>query len=94
MLDPYAVIKTVHLTEKSESMQEEYNKYTFKVAKKANKQMIADAITQLFDVEVVSIRTMNYEGKRKRMRTMVKGKRADWKKAIVTLKPEDTIELF
>jgi large subunit ribosomal protein L23 len=94
MLDPYTVIRTVHLTEKSESQTEEYNKYTFRVATGANKAMIADSIKQLFDVDVVSVRTLNYSGKKKRMRSAVKGKRADWKKAIVTLKAEDTIELF
>ena len=69
-------------------------KYTFEVAPTATKIDIKIAIEQLFKVEVAKVNTMNYLGKEKRMGVHV-GKRADWKKAIVTLKPESkAIEFF
>ena len=69
-------------------------KYTFEVAKTATKIDIKIAVEQIFGVEVASVNTMNNMGKTKRMGVHV-GKRADWKKAIVTLKPDSkTIEFF
>ncbi len=69
-------------------------KYTFEVAPTATKIDIKIAVEQLFKVEVAKVNTMNYLGKTKRMGVHV-GKRADWKKAIVTLKPESkAIEFF
>ncbi len=69
-------------------------KYTFEVAPTATKIDIKIAVEQLFKVEVAKVNTMNYLGKEKRMGVHV-GKRADWKKAIVTLKPESkAIEFF
>lgn len=59
-------------------------KYAFKVMKNANKYQIKDAIEELFEVKVSSVKTMNYSGKLKRM-GRTEGKRPDWKKAIVTL---------
>ena len=69
-------------------------KYTFEVAPTATKVDIKIAVEQLFKVEVAKVNTMNYLGKNKRMGVHL-GKRADWKKAIVTLKPESkAIEFF
>ena len=69
-------------------------KYTFEVAPTATKIDIKIAVEQLFKVEVAKVNTMNYLGKNKRMGVHF-GKRADWKKAIVTLKPESkAIEFF
>ncbi len=69
-------------------------KYTFEVAPTATKIDIKIAVEQLFKVEVAKVNTMNYLGKNKRMGVHL-GKRADWKKAIVTLKPESkAIEFF
>lgn len=59
-------------------------KYAFKVMKNANKYQIKDAVEELFEVKVSSVKTMNYSGKLKRM-GRTEGKRPDWKKAIVTL---------
>ncbi len=59
-------------------------KYAFKVMKNANKYQIKDAVEELFEVKVSSVKTMNYNGKLKRM-GRTEGKRPDWKKAIVTL---------
>lgn len=69
-------------------------KYTFKVAKTANKVEIAKAVEQLFGVKVAKVNTVNVKGKMKRMGRSV-GYRPDWKKAIVTLaEGEKTIEFF
>ncbi len=90
----YKVIKTVVLTEKSSAAMEDQNKYTFKVAKSANKIEIATAVQQIFNVKVQSVNTMNYTGKKKRQRTAMAGKKANWKKAIVTLKSGEIINLY
>ena len=63
----------------------EQNRYTFEVAKTANKPQIAQAIEEIFDVTVTKVNTMNVTGKPRRLR-YAKGKTRDWKKAIVTLK--------
>jgi large subunit ribosomal protein L23 len=68
-------------------------KYTFKVAKNATKVEIAKAVEKLFDVEVAKVNTISVKGKEKRMGRYA-GFRPDWKKAIVTLKGEKTIEFF
>ena len=69
-------------------------KYTFEVAPTATKIDIKIAVEQLFKVDVAKVNTMNYLGKNKRMGVHF-GKRADWKKAIVTLKPDSkAIEFF
>lgn len=69
-------------------------KYTFEVAKSANKIEIKKAVEEIFKVEVEKVTTMNYNGKPKRQGVFV-GKRADWKKAVVKLKEgSKTIELF
>ncbi|MBR0529239.1 50S ribosomal protein L23 [Ruminococcus sp.] len=69
------------------------NKYTFKVAKDANKIEIAKAVEEIFDVKVAKVNTISVKGKEKRMGRYT-GFRPDWKKAIVTLEGEKTIEFF
>ena len=72
----------------------EMNKYTFKVAKNANKYEIAAAVEKLFGVKVAKVNTINCRGRKKRM-GMYEGYTPSWKKAIVTLAPgEKTIEFF
>ena len=91
MKSPYEVIKRPIITEKSMSLLDE-NKYTFEVDKNANKPEIKAAIEQIFEgVKVKKVRTMNYEGKKVRTRHGI-GKKADWKKAVVTL-TEDSAEI-
>ena len=91
MKSPYEVIKRPIITEKSMGMLDE-NKYTFEVDKNANKPEIKAAIEAIFDgVKVKKVRTMNYEGKKVRTKYGY-GKKADWKKAIVTL-TEDSAEI-
>ena len=91
MKSPYEVIKRPIITEKSMGLLDE-NKYTFEVDKNANKPEIKAAIEQIFEgVKVKKVRTMNYEGKKVRTRHGI-GKKADWKKAVVTLS-EDSAEI-
>lgn len=71
----------------------EHNRYTFLVRRDSNKTEIKEAIQAIWDVQVLSVNTMNRKGKTMRRR-MVKGKRADQKRAIVTLAEGDTIEIF
>ena len=80
------------ITEKSTTLMAE-GKYVFEVAKAANKIEIAKAISQIFNVKVASVNTVNVEGKVKRMGRSI-GKRSDYKKAIVKLVAGETIEFF
>lgn len=94
MKDPYQIIKYPLITEKSTILREDKNKYTFRVDKRANKIEIKGAIEAIFpDIEVLMVNTINVRGKPKRFRQK-RGRRPDWKKAIVTLRPEDTIEIY
>jgi len=81
------------ITEKSMSGIAD-KKYTFKVAKDANKYQIADAVEALFNVKVAKVNTMNVRGRVRRMGRYV-GTTASWKKAVVTLKADSKpIEFF
>ena len=71
----------------------ELNTYTFLVDKRANKTEIKEAIQKIWNVQVTSVRTLNRKGKVKRRR-FTQGKRADEKRAIVTLAEGDAIEIF
>jgi len=69
------------------------NKYTFKVHPDAHKTQIRQAVEELFDVSVVTVNVVKVQPKPKR-RGVYKGVRPGWKKAIVQLKPGDSIEIF
>lgn len=71
----------------------EQGKYTFRVPLAATKIQIRQAVEQIFKVKVQAVNIMRYEGKLKRM-GRTQGRRSDWKKAVVTLKPGEAIELF
>ena len=81
------------VTEKSHDQLDRLGAYTFVVANDANKIEIAQAVEKQFNVSVKSVRTMRYAGKERRVGRWV-GRRASWKKAVVTLADGDTIELF
>lgn len=85
------IIKPV-VTEKSVDLMQE-NKYCFKAAKDANKIEIKNAIEEIFKVTVVNVNTVNVHGKMKRM-GRTQGMTASWKKAVVTLREGDSIEVF
>lgn len=88
-----SIIKEVQLTEKGTILTETGNKYFFSVDRCANKPEIKQAVEALFNVSVQSVNTLRYAGKRKRERTVRFGKRADWKRAVVTLKEGSRIDL-
>jgi large subunit ribosomal protein L23 len=93
MKDLYDIVQTVCLTEKATLLSEKLNKYVFRVHPRANKIQIKAAVEKLFKKSVLSVNTCNYAGKKKRERTASFGRKPDWKKAIVTLKKGDKIEL-
>ena len=94
MKSPYNIVKRPIITEKSMELIEE-NKYTFEVDKNANKAEIKHAIEAIFEgVKVKKVRTLNFTGKKVRTRYGY-GKKADWKKAYVTLTDDsEAIEYF
>ena len=85
MNEPYDIIKTASLTEKSTLMSEKQNKYVFRVSPKANKIQIKRAVEQLLGSKVDSVRTTIAHGKIKRQGRFA-GRRSDWKKAYVKLR--------
>ena len=94
------LIKPV-LTEKMAIMQERENKYAFIVRKSANKIQIKQAIENKFDVKVLKIATMNFDGKIKQMTTKsngrtirTEGKKSSFKKTIVTLVEGESIDFI
>jgi len=93
MKDMGRIVKEIQLTEKGTALREIGNKYFFKVAPQANKVEIKGAVEKLFKVKVDKVNTMNYAGKRKRERTARYGRRAAWKRAVVTLAEGSTIDL-
>ncbi len=91
--DPRDIVLAPVVSEKSYGLLEE-NKYTFLVHPDSNKTQIKIAIEKIFAVKVVSVNTINRQGKRKRTRGGY-GKRKDTKRAIVTLSSESKpIEIF
>jgi large subunit ribosomal protein L23 len=88
----YKVLRRPLITEKNSALQAQ-GKYAFKVAEEANKEQIKQAVEKAFKVTVTGVNVMTVAGKRRRMR----GREVmspSWKKALVTLKPGDKIELF
>ena len=93
MKDPRSVIGRALITEKGTALRELRNQYHFEVARDANKIEIKRAIEAIFSVKLGSVRTQQLRGKVRRQGRYV-GRRRDWKKAIVTLLPDQKIELF
>ena len=93
MNEPFDIIQRASLTEKATLLGEKQNKYVFRVSSRANKIQIRHAIEKLFQKKVVDVNTCNYAGKKKRERRADFGRKPHWKKAIVTLKEGEKIEL-
>lgn len=93
MKNLYAVIRRPIITEKGNLQKELNNKVTFEVHPDATKQEIKTAVEKFFKVRVLNVHSMNQRGKLKRVGRFL-GKRRNWKKAIVTLGPNDQIEFF
>jgi large subunit ribosomal protein L23 len=91
-LHPNEVLLAPVVSEKSYSLIED-RKYTFKVHPTAHKTQIRQAVEQLFDVHVQSVRILKVQPKPKR-RGLSRGIRPGWKKAIVQVREGETIEIF
>lgn len=89
----YEVIRRPIISEKSTALAEVAGRYAFEVALQSNKQEIKDAVQRLFSVKVRDVRTMIMHGKVKRVGRF-ETKRANWKKALVTLAEGQKIEFF
>ena len=81
MADARQIILRPIITEKSYAAAQDQNRYTFEVAKTATKTQIADAIEEIFDVDVVKVNTLNVTGKPRRVR-YVQGTTRSWKKRL------------
>ena len=90
--NPRDILLRPVVSEKSYGLLDE-GKYTFVVAPDANKTQIKQAVEEVFRVKVTGVNTLNRQGKRRRTR-FGWGKRTDTKRAIVTLHPDDSIDLF
>jgi large subunit ribosomal protein L23 len=90
--DPRDIIIEPVISEKSYGLMDQ-NKYTFLVQPTANKTQIKIAVEKIFDVKVTNVNTVNRQGKRKRTRFGY-GKRPDTKRAIVSLREGDRIDIF
>jgi large subunit ribosomal protein L23 len=93
MKSPYDLIRRPLITEKANLDKEKFNSYHFEVVATADRQEIREAIEAVFGVKVENVRTQIVRGKVKRMGRFV-GKRPNWKKAVVTLREGDKIDLF
>jgi large subunit ribosomal protein L23 len=93
VLEPYQVILRPLITEKNVHKSERLVQYTFEVNPKATKLDVRNAVESLFDVRVLKVRTQLRRGKHRRYRFRM-GELKNWKKAIVTLHPDNRINFF
>ena len=94
MKEPFDQVQSVILTEKATLLSEKHNQYEFRVSPKANKIEIKRAVEQLFKKTVLNVNTANFAGKKKRERTASFGRRSHWKKAVITLKEGEKLDLI
>jgi len=93
MINADKILKTIRLTEKSNKLSSNYGQYTFEVYPGATKHTVRAAVEQTFKVSVTRVNIMNRKGKPKRSRQGRPITKSDSKRAIVTLKAGDKIEL-
>ncbi len=96
MKDPWQIIRRPILSDKGYRLMETRNQYLFEVAQDATKIEIKEAVEKIYEkkkIEVEKVRTMRVKGKMRRIRYKT-GRRRSWKKAIVTLREGDNIELL
>ncbi len=92
-IESFDVLIAPIVTEKTMKLQQEQNKVTLKVKKNANKTQIKIAVQQIFNVKVLDVKTINVLPKAKRV-GRYEGKTSGYKKAIVTISPEDKINMY
>lgn len=85
------VLREPHTSEKSTVVADKFKQFTFKVLKNSTKEEIKKAVEQVFNVKVKRVSVVNVKGKTKRFKQTV-GRRNDWKKAFVTLHPDQDID--
>ena len=88
------IIKAVMQSEKGLALQEKQNRYSLRVDRAANKAEIKKAVEDFFNVTVLAVNTQNHVGKKRMLRTRRVVQAPDWKRAIVTLKAGDKIDLI
>jgi large subunit ribosomal protein L23 len=91
--DHFEVIRSPLLTEKATDLREKYNQVCFEVDSRANKKQVSDAVEKIFNVKVEDVKIVNTKSKPKRLGKYV-GVRSGYKKAIVSLKEGNKIEIF
>lgn len=92
-MTPHQILVRPVVTEKSTDLMTEQNQYVFQVAKQANKIEVRKAVEMVFGVRVSDVRTQVVRGDLRRVGQNT-GRKPSWKKAIVTVHPEDTIDLY
>lgn len=94
-MHPYEILRRPVVTEKTNRLQDEVHQYVFEVDKRANRLQVKSAVEERFDVQVLDVNIINVKAKtRRRSRTRTAVRVAPWKKAVVTLAPGDTIQMF
>jgi large subunit ribosomal protein L23 len=93
MISPDKILKNLRLTEKSNQLSSNYGQYTFEVFSSATKHTVREAVEQVFKVTVKRVNIVNRKGKPKRSRRGLPTTGSDSKRAIVTLKQGDKIEI-
>jgi large subunit ribosomal protein L23 len=93
MTDFYDILRVPRITEKGTRLKEKNNVLTFEVKISANKVQVKKAVEGIFKVKVTDVTTVKNMGKNKRVGQRL-GRRSDWKKAYVTLKPGEKIDIF
>ncbi len=92
-METHEILLRPIITERATRLGERFNQMAFRVARKANKHQIRDAVETLYGVKVDKVRTMVVPGKLKRRGSSI-GKRPSWKKALVTLQKGDVIDFY
>ena len=92
-MNEYDIVLRPLITEKSSLLKESANHYVFEVQKDVNKIEIKKAVEKLFKVKVLSVKTSIMDGKIRRLGRF-SGKKPDWKKAVIKLRPKDKITIF
>ena len=92
-LHVFQVLRRPLITEKSTILQDGLNKYAFEVDTRANKVQVKTAVERSFSVKVTDVNMITVKGKRKRFGGRIT-RRPSWKKAVVSLKAGDKIQLF
>jgi large subunit ribosomal protein L23 len=96
MISVYDILRRPIVTEKSNYQAGDLNQYVFEVSRDATKQMVKEAVETVFDVDVVRVNIVNVPAKRSRRwrNRRVKVRRSAYKKAIITLEPGESIDVF